>query len=338
MKHAALVVAILATFSAEAFADTANSNSASGAASNSTSNSYGNVGNATTNTMTPTANAASNASTASNSQASNNGNTQVIQFITPPPPTTSTQNLNTSTLSRSENVISGSQEQYIDYGGSYTIKNVPSVNGPPLTTANDTCMGSSSGSINGPGFGIGLGSTWTDRNCMMLKNARELWNMGMKAAAMALMCTDSSNRMALEITGFGCPQTLAARQASAQAERQASVLRENAELKARLAALQSEAPHAQTVGVGWFGRRSNPSAEAMLPRPVTPLAADPAAPVETRKEEQVQAAPPIEARRDEPAAVGKVEITPIPDARIESTAEAAAAQPVVVRVVSDPQQ
>ena len=158
------------------------------------------------------------------------------------------------------------------------------------------------------------------------------------AAAMALMCTDSSNRMALEITGFGCPQTLAARQASAQAERQASVLRENAELKARLAALQSEAPHAQTVGVGWFGRRSNPSAEAMLPRPVTPLAADPAAPVETRKEEQVQAAPPIEARRDEPAAVGKVEITPIPDARIESTAEAAAAQPVVVRVVSDPQQ
>ena len=32
--------------------------------------------------------------------------------------------------------------------------------------------------------------------------------MGMKAAAMALMCTDAANRDALEITGFKCPQTI----------------------------------------------------------------------------------------------------------------------------------
>lgn len=31
--------------------------------------------------------------------------------------------------------------------------------------------------------------------------------MGMKAAAMALMCTDAANREALEITGYECPQT-----------------------------------------------------------------------------------------------------------------------------------
>jgi hypothetical protein len=97
--------------------------------------------------------------------------------------------------------------QYIDYGGTQTIKNVPSVSGPALTTSNDTCMGSSSGSVNGPGFGLSLGSTWTDTNCKLLKNSRELWNMGMKAAAMALMCTDASNRDALEVTGYECPQT-----------------------------------------------------------------------------------------------------------------------------------
>jgi hypothetical protein len=66
-------------------------------------------------------------------------------------------------------------------------------------------MGSTSGSVNGPGFGIGLGTTWTDDNCVMLKNSRELWNMGMKAASMALMCTDHRTRAALEVTGFSCP-------------------------------------------------------------------------------------------------------------------------------------
>jgi hypothetical protein len=38
-----------------------------------------------------------------------------------------------------------------------------------------------------------------------LKNSRELWNMGMKAAALARMCMDGPNREALEITGFKCP-------------------------------------------------------------------------------------------------------------------------------------
>ena len=88
-----------------------------------------------------------------------------------------------------------------------TIKNTPSVNGSPLVSSNDTCMGSASGSVNAPGFGLSVGKTYTDANCVMLKNSRELWNMGMKAAALALMCTDAANREALELTGFECPQT-----------------------------------------------------------------------------------------------------------------------------------
>lgn len=91
--------------------------------------------------------------------------------------------------------------------GTQKIKNTPSVSGPPLTASNDTCMGSASGSANGPGFGISVGKTYTDDNCVMLKNSRELWNMGMKAASMALMCMDKNNREALEMTGFECPQT-----------------------------------------------------------------------------------------------------------------------------------
>lgn len=91
------------------------------------------------------------------------------------------------------------------------IKNTPSVNGPALTTSNDTCMGSTSGSVNIAGLGIGGGTSWVDTNCKRLKNAREFWNMGMKGAAMALMCNDDENREALELTGYECPQTTRAR-------------------------------------------------------------------------------------------------------------------------------
>lgn len=111
-------------------------------------------------------------------------------------------------------------------GTTQVLKNTPNVSGPALTSSNDTCMGSTSGSVNVPGLGIGMGSTWVDPNCKMLKNAREMWNMGMHAASIALMCNDPDNREALEITGFECPQTTRARggnmalQASVRAEQQ----------------------------------------------------------------------------------------------------------------------
>lgn len=126
-----------------------------------------------TNTATPTA----------TSDAVNQGNNQSVAFVSP-----------------------ADIKQTIKYDGTYTLKNVPSVNGPPLTTSNDTCMGSASGSFNIAGLGLGAGSTYVDENCKRLKNSRELWNMGMKAASLALMCNDKENQEALTLTGYECPQ------------------------------------------------------------------------------------------------------------------------------------
>ena len=168
------------------------------------------------------------------SQASNAGNSQAITFISTAPTATTalitqnvtsngtqtvnqnvsgstTQNVNQtvagSTTQNVNSAISGTQTQNVVYSGEQTIKNVPSVSGPNLVTSNDTCMGSTSGSVNIAGLGIGGGTSWVDGNCKMLKNSREMWNMGMKGAALALMCTDQANREALELTGFECPQT-----------------------------------------------------------------------------------------------------------------------------------
>ena len=115
---------------------------------------------------------------------------------------TTTQNVNST--------IGGTSKNIVEYTGSYTMKNVPSVNGPNLTTSNDTCMGSSSGSANGPGFGVSFGTTWSDDHCKRLKMSRELWNKGMKAASLAMDCMDPAARVALEITGSKCPQSMTA--------------------------------------------------------------------------------------------------------------------------------
>lgn len=133
---------------------------------------------------------------ASDSAANNAGNSQSIIFTSPG--TSST----TAVVEQK-----GDSTQRVVYSGSQTVKNVPSVGAGPLVTSNDTCMGSVTGSVNVAGFGGSLGSTYKDVNCVMLKNARELWNMGMRGAALARMCMDGDNREALEITGFECPQT-----------------------------------------------------------------------------------------------------------------------------------
>lgn len=142
--------------------------------------------------------------TTSNANAQNAGNAQTITF-TAPADTSSTTTLAGGTTTTVAGGTQSSLHETVD--GTQTIKNTPSVSGPPLVSSNDTCMGSASGGVNVPGFGLSLGKTYTDTNCVMLKNSRELWNMGMKGAAMARMCMDPENRDALEITGYICPQT-----------------------------------------------------------------------------------------------------------------------------------
>jgi len=83
---------------------------------------------------------------------------------------------------------------------------------PALTGSNDTCMGSTSMGAAALAFGLSFGTTYTDDNCMMLKNARELWNMGFRGAAIARMCMDERNRQALDATGVPCPTLVSERE------------------------------------------------------------------------------------------------------------------------------
>ena len=54
-------------------------------------------------------------------------------------------------------------------------------------------------------LGISMGSTIRDENCEKLKNAKTLYDMGMKVAAVSVMCQDQRVFDAMMDAGTPCP-------------------------------------------------------------------------------------------------------------------------------------
>jgi hypothetical protein len=81
----------------------------------------------------------------------------------------------------------------------------PSVFAPALTSGNDVCVGSISTALTGGngivGAGLSFGKTFTDDNCIRLKNANALNVLGYKEAALALLAQDKNVAAALKKTG-----------------------------------------------------------------------------------------------------------------------------------------
>lgn len=76
----------------------------------------------------------------------------------------------------------------VRYGGSYTVKNVPSVvTGNVYPTA--PCMGSSAVGGSGVGFGFSIGSSWTDDECGIRETSRSFNALGLKEDAVRVLCT-----------------------------------------------------------------------------------------------------------------------------------------------------
>ena len=79
--------------------------------------------------------------------------------------------------------------QHIDNSGTTTVKNVPSVQAPGLAAAGlETCLGSVSGGGAFVGTGFSFGTTIPDPGCAARLDARTLWSMGLKKAAVARLC------------------------------------------------------------------------------------------------------------------------------------------------------
>jgi hypothetical protein len=70
---------------------------------------------------------------------------------------------------------------------------------------NDLCSTGSSGSVQTQVFGVSSGGTVRDMNCERLKLSKTLYDMGMKVAAVAVMCQDERVFNAMMNAGTPCP-------------------------------------------------------------------------------------------------------------------------------------
>lgn len=70
----------------------------------------------------------------------------------------------------------------------------------------DSCMGSTSGSVQGLSLGVSVGSTWTDKHCEALRASVRLNELGLKNTAMARLCLIPEIAEAFRISGeYKCP-------------------------------------------------------------------------------------------------------------------------------------
>ena len=70
---------------------------------------------------------------------------------------------------------------------------------------NDLCAVGVSGAAQTQILGIAIGSTFRDKNCERLKLAKNLYDMGMKVAAVATLCQDERVFVAMLNAGTPCP-------------------------------------------------------------------------------------------------------------------------------------
>ncbi len=82
----------------------------------------------------------------------------------------------------------------------------PSAISPSINSSNsDSCTVGISGAVQTQILGISTGSTVRDMNCEKLKNAKVLYDMGMKVAAVSVMCQDERVFNAMMNAGTPCP-------------------------------------------------------------------------------------------------------------------------------------
>ena len=88
-----------------------------------------------------------------------------------------------------------------------TLKSPPaSAIAPSLSASNsDLCTVGVSGAVQTQILGISAGKTVRDMNCERLKNAKVLYDMGMKVAAVSVMCQDIRIFASMMNAGTPCP-------------------------------------------------------------------------------------------------------------------------------------
>ena len=154
-----------------------------------------------TNTNTSTIN-----STASNTNLSTNNNNNVSTSTSSS--TVNTENINTNNnTNTSQNVNTSTSTSNATQKVTQRIKTAPPSAVAPsiMSYSQDLCTTGASSAVQTQFFGISSGRSVRDENCERLKNSKALYDMGMKVAAVALLCQNEKIFRAMEQSGSPCP-------------------------------------------------------------------------------------------------------------------------------------
>jgi hypothetical protein len=188
--------------------NTNNNNNVNTSTSTSTNTNNNNNVNTSTSTSTNTNNNNNvNTSTSTSTNTNNNNNVNSSTSTN----TNNNNNVNSSTstntnINRNEN--NGTMTNNNNNKVEQTVKSPPpSAIAPAMMSGgnSDLCTTGTSGSVQTQIMGVASGSTVRDMNCERLKNAKVLYDMGMKVAAVATLCQDRRVFDAMWNAGTPCP-------------------------------------------------------------------------------------------------------------------------------------
>ena len=182
-------------------------------------------------TVGPSSSNSDSGSTSSATNSANNGGITVGSQTTGA--STSTSNSGSTSISKTKSEATGgaggsamtgaasaanSQNLTVNNQATDKLMTVPQVYAPALTTTlTETCMGSSSGGASGMGWGVSLGTSWRDGECVRRLDAREVEQLlGDREAARAILCGGKDVYDAYQAVGRPCPQSPQYNAANAQ--------------------------------------------------------------------------------------------------------------------------
>ena len=123
----------------------------------------------------------------------------LIMILANPAIAQTTSNVNTNTTSNS-NVEPDANSRTI------VISPPPSAISPSVgSSSSDLCTVGVSGAVQTQILGISTGEMVRDENCERLKISKTLYDMGMKVAAVSVLCQDRRVYDAMEMAGTPCP-------------------------------------------------------------------------------------------------------------------------------------
>ena len=195
---------------------------------NNTTNYTGNTTSNNTNTNNNTNNTTINST--SNNTNTNNNNSNINQNVNSTSNNTNTNNNNTTSNNTNNNYNESKSDSNVTSNNTNTNNNTnnntnknynetnqkitqeiksppPSAIAPSIgaSFSQDLCTTGVSGAVQTQLFGVAAGKSVTDKNCERIKLSKTVYDMGMKVAAVSLMCQDPRVFAAMEMAGTPCP-------------------------------------------------------------------------------------------------------------------------------------